>query len=55
MKSLSVKTKVGWITAVEFKGKIIRVKFEKSRKNSKSKSLNKFKKNLTKFFKKKNN
>ena len=55
MKSLSVKTKVGWITAVEFKGKIIRVKFEKSRKNSKSKSLNKFKKNLTKFFKNKNN
>jgi len=55
MKSLSVKTKIGWITAVEYKGIIIRVKFEKNKKNSKTKNLNKFKKSLTNFFKKKNN
>ena len=53
MKSLSVKTKIGWITAVEYKGIIIRVKFEKNKKNSKTKNLNKFKKSLTNFFKKK--
>ena len=50
MKSMSLKTRVGWITAIEFKDKIIRVKFTKYKKNSKSKNLNKFKKNINKFF-----
>ena len=50
MKSMSLKTRVGWVTAIEFKDKIIRVKFTKYKKNSKSKNLNKFKKNINKFF-----
>ena len=29
MKSLSFKTKFGWITAFEEKGKIVRIKFAK--------------------------
>ena len=29
MKSVSIKTKVGWITAIEFNDKIVRVKFAK--------------------------
>ena len=53
MKSLSVKTRVGWITAIENKGKIIRVRFAESKKKSKSKNLTKFKNSLNNFFKKK--
>ena len=53
MNSLSVKTKFGWITAIEENGKIIRVKFDKNNKNSKTKSLIKFKKSLNNYFKKK--
>ena len=55
MKSMSVKTRVGWITAIEFNDKIIRVKFAKYKKNSKSKSLDKFKKNINNFFTRKSN
>ena len=54
MNSLSVKTQFGWITAIEANGKIIRVKFDKNNKNSKTKSLIKFKKSLNNYFKKKN-
>ena len=54
MNSLSVKTQVGWITAIEEHGKIIRVKFDKNSKNSKTKNLVKFKKSLNNYFKKKN-
>ena len=53
MKSLSVKTKLGWITAFEEDGNIVRVKFGKSKKNSSSKNLIKFKNSLNNFFKKK--
>ena len=53
MKSVSIKTKVGWITAIEFNDKIVRVKFAKYKNNSKTKNLNKFKKNINNFFKKK--
>ena len=53
MNSLSVKTQFGWITAIEANGKIIRVKFDKNNKNSKTKSLIKFKKSLNNYFKKK--
>ena len=55
MKSISLKTRVGWITAIEFKDKIIRVKFAKCKKNSNSKGLNKFKQNINNFFTKKSN
>ena len=44
---------VGWITAFEENGKIIRVKFDKNRKNSKTKNLIKFKKSLNNYFKNK--
>ena len=54
MNSLSIKTQVGWITAIEEGGKIKRVKFDKNNKNSKTKNLIKFKKSLNNYFKKKN-
>jgi len=53
MKSLSVKTKMGWITAFDDKGKIIRVKFGKNKKNYNSKNLATFKNSLNMFFKNK--
>ena len=53
MNSLSVKTKFGWITAIEEKGKIIRVKFDKNKKNSNTKILINFRKSLNNYFKKK--
>jgi len=53
MKSLSVKSKLGWITAFEYKKEIIRVKFGKNKKNYSSKNLLKFKKSLNNFFKNK--
>ena len=53
MNSLSVKTQVGWITAIEEDGKIKRVKFDKNIKNSKTKNLIKFKISLNNYFKKK--
>ena len=52
MNSLSFKTKFGWISAFEEKGKIVRIKFGKVKKQSQSRVLKSFKKNLTKFFKK---
>ena len=53
MNSLSVKTKFGWITAIEEKGKIIRVKFDKNEKNSNTKILINFRKSLNNYLKKK--
>ena len=53
MNSLSVKTKFGWITAIEEKGKIIRVKFDKNKKNSNTKILINFRKSLNNYLKKK--
>ena len=53
IKKISVKTKLGWISAFENKGKIFKIKFGKVKKQYKSQILKKFKKNLIKFFKKK--
>ena len=50
---ISIKTKMGWITAYEEKGEIFKIKFGKLRKYSKSKILLLFKKKLLKFFNKK--
>ena len=50
IKKISVKTKFGWISAFENRGKISEIKFGKARKQSQSKVLIKFKKNLIKFF-----
>ena len=50
IKKISIKTKMGWISAFENKGKIFKVKFEKEKKQSQSKVLKNFKKNLLTFF-----
>ena len=50
IKSISIKTKFGWISAFEEKDKIIKVKFGKYKSKSVSKSLKKFKTNLNNFF-----
>ena len=54
VKKISVKTRLGWISAFENEGKIFKIKFGKVKKQSQSYILKNFKKNLTKFFKKKN-
>ena len=53
IKKISIKTKMGWISTFENKGKIFKVKFGKEKKQSQSKVLKNFKKNLLTFFKKK--
>ena len=53
IKKISIKTKFGWLTVFENKGKIFKIKFRKENKQSKSKILINFKKNLLKFFSKK--
>ena len=53
INKISINTKIGWISAYENKGKIFRVKFGKTKKQLKSKSLEKFKKNLINFLDKK--
>ena len=54
MNSLSFKTKFGWITAFEEKGKIVRIKFAKHRNKSISKNLMNLKNKINDFFNKKN-
>ena len=54
MKSLSFKTKFGWITAFEEKGKIVRIKFAKHRNKFISKNLMNLKNKINDFFNKKN-
>ena len=53
IKIISIKTKFGWISAFENRGKIFRIKFGKMKKQKNSKILNNFKKNLIQFFNKK--
>ena len=53
IKQISIKTKFGWISAYENKGKIFKIKFGKSNKQKKSKVLENFKINLLNFFTKK--
>ena len=55
MRQISIKTKFGWISAFEDKGKIIRVKFGKHKTILPSKNLKKFKSSLKKFLLKKTN
>ena len=52
-KTLSIKTKFGWITVFENKSKIFRINFGKVKKQKKSKILVRFKKNLLKFLNRK--
>ena len=53
INKISIATKMGWISVFEDNGKIFQIKFGKTKKQSKSEILEKFKKNLLKFFKKK--
>ena len=53
IKQISTKTKFGWISAYETNRKIFKIKFGKSRKQTKSLILENFEKNLFKFFDKK--
>ena len=53
VKIISIKTKIGWVSAYENKGKIVRIKFGKEKKQNKSKILKLFKQSLNNFFAKK--
>ena len=53
IKKISIKTKVGWISVFEDKGKIFQIKFGKTKTQFKSKLLIDFKEKLNKFFDKK--
>ena len=55
MKRIAIKTKIGWVTAFEENNKIFQIKFGKTKKQSSTKVLKNFKKNLLKYFKKKTN
>ena len=50
---ISIKTRVGWISAFEKKGSIFKIQFGKLKKQKKSKILQNFKKNILRFFDKK--
>ena len=49
INTISIKTKFGWISVSEIKGKIFKIKFGKTRKQTQSKTLHLFRKNLNKF------
>ena len=55
MNSLSIKTKFGWISALEQRNKILEVKFGKHKNKSVSKNLKRFRNNLINFLNRKNN
>jgi len=52
IKKISIKTKLGWITAFEENNRIFKIKFGKIKKQTKSELLKSFKRNLSKFFNK---
>ena len=54
MNSLSFKTRFGWISAFEEKGKIVKIKFGKNRNQNISKNLKRLKIKINSFFNKKN-
>ena len=53
IKKISIKTKVGWISDFEDKGKIFQIKFGKTKTHFKSRLLINFKEKLNKFFNRK--
>ena len=53
IKKISIKTRVGWISVFEDKGKISQIKFGKTKTQFKSKLLINFKEKLNKFFNRK--
>ena len=52
INKISIKTKLGWITAFEENNRIFRIKFGKIKKQTESGLLKNFKTNLSKFFNK---
>ena len=48
VNAISIKTKLGWVSAYENNGKIFKIRFGKIRKQIPSNVLNKLKKNFTK-------
>ena len=52
IKQISIKTRFGWISVYENKGKIFKIEFGKLKIQKKSRILGKFRKNLLKFFNK---
>ena len=54
MNSLSFKTRFGWISAFEEKGKIVKIKFGKYKNKNISKNLKSLKVKINSFFNKKN-
>ena len=50
MKRIAIKTKIGWVTAFEENNKIFKIKFGKYTKQTNTKVLKNFKKNLLKYF-----
>ena len=55
IKQISIKTRVGWISDYENKGKIFQIKFGRVKKQINSKVLKKFARDLSYFFKRKTN
>ena len=53
IKQISIKTRVGWISAFEHKDKIYEIKFGKLKKQIKSKILTNYKKKYCNFLLKK--
>ena len=47
---ISIKTKIGWVSVFEENTKIFKIKFGKVKKQTRSKTLKKLKKNLLRFF-----
>ena len=52
IKQISIKTRFGWVSAYEKRGKIFRIKFGKVSKQIKSTVLSNFRKSLIRFFNK---
>ena len=52
IKKISIKTKLGWISAFENEGRIFKIKFGKVQTQSQSRVLKNFEQNLLKFFRK---
>ena len=54
IKKKSIRTKFGWLTAYENNGKIFKISFKKVKKQSQSKTLLNFRRNLQQFLKQNN-
>ena len=53
IRQISIKTRLGWISSFETKGRIFKIKFGKLKKQKKNKILKNFEKNILQFFDKK--